>query len=158
MNCFSRGGRWCNTVLVWTACEQRRISGSKRHLPCWSCVVNRKKSSNKKQGMKPKRLWLLGGDSATLLSGLWPNLQMNMIPQSQRILRTLLEPKEAERPDLGPHYEARKFLLCFRISNCRCWQVQVRDSRASRPLIVLRSQKTQKLPEGRSAAMVVVSR
>lgn len=39
--------------------------------------------------------------------------------------------QEAERPDLGPHYE-----------------VQVRDIRASRPLIVLRSQKTQKLPEG----------
>ena len=29
------------------------------------------------------------------------------------ILRTVLERKEAERPDLGPHYEARKFLLAL---------------------------------------------
>jgi len=39
--------------------------------------------------------------------------------------------KEKERPDLGPHYE-----------------VQVREIRASRPLIVLRTCKTEKLPEG----------
>ena len=49
-------------------------------------------------------------------------------------------------------------LLCFLILDCTCWQVQVRDIRASRPLIVLRTQKTQKLPEGRLAAKIVVSR
>ena len=33
LNFLWRGEWWCHTVLVWTACEQRRISGWKRHLP-----------------------------------------------------------------------------------------------------------------------------
>ena len=100
--------------------------------------------------MPLKISWKAGSSFLLLLSLLLCNC-------NSLILSNLKVWKEKERPDLGPHYEAQLPLwipCCSRHlakPKCRRWarQVQVREIRASRPLIILRTCKTEKLPEGR---------